>query len=151
MAAPIDTTISDNEVNNPVANTTSDSQQQPDSNLPLSPSTVHVTTVRNYNLNINRTLRRKLNACDAVQVDYNVTGGGITGTLDTASFELFRLSCTSFYKELSTQEGRCVIDISEDKKRRAVVQQTYNVRRPDDTMNYTLNFYPTKKHDAVER
>ena len=37
-----------------------------------------------------------------------------------------------------------MIDISEDKKRRAVVQQTYKVRRPDDTMNYTLNLYPTK-------
>ena len=87
MAAPIDTTISDNEVNNSVANTTSDSQQQPDSNLPLSPSTVHVTTVRNYNSNINRTLRRKLNACDVVQVDYNVTGGGITGTLDSSCLD----------------------------------------------------------------
>ena len=95
-------------------------------------------------MNINRTLRRKLDACDSVQVDYNVTGGGITGTLDTASFELFRLACTSFYKELPTKEGRCIIDISEDKKRTAVVQQIYKVRQSDDTMNYTLNLYPTK-------
>ena len=111
MAAPIDTTISDNEISNAVTNSTCDCQQQPDSKLPLSPSTVHVTTVRNNNLNINRALRRKLNVFAMVQVDYNVTGGGtcITGTLDTASFELFRLSCTSFYTELSTQEGRRVL------------------------------------------
>ena len=85
----MNTTISDNEINNPVTNNTCDPEQQPGSNVPLSPSTVHVTTVRNYNLNINRTLRRKLDACDSVQIDYNVTGGGITGTLDTASFALF--------------------------------------------------------------
>ena len=130
-------TVRDNvPINNP--------EQDTHSIASISPATVRVTTVRKYNLNINRTLRRKLEACDTVQVDYNVTGGGITGTLDTASFELFRLACTSFYKELPTQEGRCVIDISEDKKRRAVVQQTYKVRRTDETTNYTLNLYPTR-------
>lgn len=65
-------------------------------------------------------------------------------SLDTASFELFRLACTSFYKELSSQEERCIIEVSEDRKRRAGVQQTYKVRRIDDTPVYTLNLYPTK-------
>ena len=102
---------------------TADSERQTVNN-PTSSGIVQVSTVRNYNLNINKTLRRKLESCELLHVDYKVTGGGITGCLDTASFELLQLACSLFYKELPKHEGRCVIDIIDDKKRRAVVQQT---------------------------
>ena len=106
-------------------------------------ATVHTLTTRNYNLNINRALKRKLQGCEQVNVEYEVKGGGVTGTLDTASFELFRLACTEFFRTLSLEEGRCVINYSEDKNRKALVQQTYKVTSTSNERCYTLNLYPT--------
>ena len=60
----------------------------------------HTATTRNYTLNINRALKRKLQGCEQVNVDYEVKAGGVTGVLDTASFELFRLACTEFFNKL---------------------------------------------------
>ena len=111
---------------------------------PISQSNaVQIVTTRKYSLNINKTLRKKLQGCEEVNVDYDVTDGGVKGKMDTATFELFRLSCTSFFKEFPEHYGRCVIDFSEDKRRRAVVQQTYKVRREGHEKGYTLNLYPT--------
>ena len=106
-------------------------------------ATVHTLTTRNYNLNINRALKHKLQGCEQVNVEYEVKGGGVTGTLDTASFELFRLACTEFFRTLSLEEGRCVINYSEDKNRKALVQQTYKVTSTSNERCYTLNLYPT--------
>lgn len=80
-----------------------------------------------------------------MNVEYEVTGGGITGHRDTATFELFRRACTTIYSRLPVEEGRCVIDLSQDKKKKAMVQQTYRVRRTveDGEVGYTLNVYPT--------
>ena len=49
--------------------------------------------------------------------------------MDTGTFELFRLACSVFYKNLPKAEGRSLIDYSEDHNRRAIVQQTYKVER----------------------
>ncbi|MES9882773.1 MAG: hypothetical protein ABW185_18045 [Sedimenticola sp.] len=97
-------------------------------------------------MNIDKALRAKLKSCTAVKTEYEVTGGGITGVMDTARFELFRSASSAFYKELPPGEGKCAIDISEDKKGKAVVQQTYKVRRQDSDgqiVGYTLNLYTT--------
>ena len=67
----------------------------------------------------------------------------VTGTLDTASFELFQLACTEFFNKLPLEEGRCVIDYSEDKLKKALVQQMYRVTSPTSERWYTLNLYPT--------
>ena len=105
-----------------------------------------VYSTRSYALNINRALRHKIDSCDKVNVEYEVTGGGIRGSMDTGTFELFRLACSAFYKGLPTSEGRSVIDCSEDRHRRAIVQQTYKVERPynGEQLGYTLNLYTTK-------
>ena len=103
----------------------------------------HTVTTRNYTLNINRSLKRKIQGCEKVNVEYEIKEGGVTGTLDTASFELFRLACTEFFKEMPPEEGRCVVDYSEDKRRKALVQQTYKVTSPASERLYTLNLYPT--------
>ena len=60
----------------------------------------HTNSTKGYTLNIDRALRNKINACKKVNVDYNFTGGGITGEMDTATFELFRAACTTFYSRL---------------------------------------------------
>ena len=84
---------------------------------PISQSNaVQIVTTRKYSLNINKTLRKKLQGCEEVYVDYDVTGGGVKGKMDTATFELFRLSCTSFFKDFPEHYDRCVIDFSEDKR-----------------------------------
>ena len=104
-----------------------------------------ILSTRDFSLNIDRTLRRKINGCRQVQVEYECTGGGITGTMDTATFELFRSACTKFYSGLPSDEGSCEIDISQDKKKKAVVQQTYRFRHVVDTKTtgYTINLYST--------
>ena len=102
----------------------------------------HTVSTRNYTLNINRALKRKLEGCELVNVDYEVKVGGVTGTLDTASFKLFQLACSEFFRSLPPEEGRCVTDFSED-KRKSLVQQTYMYRITNATGErlYTLNLY----------
>ena len=50
-----------------------------------------IFSTRTCSLNINKALQNKLNSCDSVRVEYEVTDGGITGCMDTGTFELFRL------------------------------------------------------------
>ena len=102
----------------------------------------HTVSTRNYTLDINRALKRKLQGCKLVNVDYEMKAGGVTGTLDTASFELFRLACTEFFRSLPPEQGRCVTDFSED-KRKYLVQQTYRITSAAAERLYTLNLYPT--------
>ena len=112
----------------------------------------HTNSTKGYTLNIDRALRNKINACKKVNVDYNFTGGGITGEMDTATFELFRAACTTFYSRLPPEQGQCVIDMSDDKRRKAVVQQTYKVRRevgPNQVQGYTVNLYPTRNRILI--
>lgn len=105
----------------------------------------HIFSTRDFSLNIDRALRRKINGCKQVRVEYECTGGGITGTMDTATFELFRSACTEFYSDLPPEEGTCEIDFSQDKKKKAVVQQTYRFRHIVDGLEtgYTVNLYST--------
>ena len=55
-----------------------------------------ILSTRDFSLNIDRALRRKISGCKQVMVEYECTGGGITGTMDTASFELFAQLVPSF-------------------------------------------------------
>ena len=50
---------------------------------------VCVSSARDYSLNIDKALKEKIAACRQVKAEYEVTGGGITGRMDTATFELF--------------------------------------------------------------
>ena len=112
----------------------------------------HTNSTKGYTLNIDKAIRNKINACKKVNVDYNFTGGGITSEMDTATFELFRAACTTFYSRLPPEQGQCVIDMSDDKHRKAVVQQTYKVSRkvgPDQVQGYTVNLYPTRNRILI--
>ena len=116
-----------------------------DSNLSQSNST-QVITRRKYALNISKVLRNKIEKCEKVAVEYEVTSGGITGAMDTATFELFRAACTTFYKQIPATDGKCVNNKSFDKHGKAMVQQTYFLKRQvnGNETGYTLNLYPTK-------
>ena len=86
---------------------------------------IEIFSTRTYSLNINKALQNKLNSCDTVRVEYEVTDGGITGCMDTETFELIRLACSAFYDTLPVTEGRSIKEVSEDKNKKAVVQQIY--------------------------
>ena len=60
----------------------------------------HTVITRNYTMNINRALKQKFQGCEQVNVEYEVKVGGVTGTLDTASFELIKLDCTELFNKL---------------------------------------------------
>ena len=64
-----------------------------------------------------------------MKVEYEIKGGGVTGILDTARFGLHLILH--------------VTDYSEDKQKKALVQQTYRVTSPTSERMYTLNLYPT--------
>ena len=61
--------------------------------------------------------------------------------MDTGTFELFRLACSVFYKNLPKTEGRSLIDYGEDHNRRAIVQPRAH---EGVTLGYSLNLYATK-------
>ena len=60
----------------------------PNVHKPQQMNITHVLSTRDYTLNVNRALRNKINACKEVKVEYELTGGGITRSMDTATFEL---------------------------------------------------------------
>ena len=70
----------------------------------------------------------------------------MTGIMDTSSFEIFRAACSTYFKNLPASEGKYIINTSEDKKRKAMVQQPYKVVHQQEGLDisYTLNLYPTK-------
>ena len=115
-----------------------------DSNSPQA-YPAQVITKRNYKLNINKAIRNKIEKCENISAEYEVTSGGITGAMDTATFELFRSACTAFFKHLPTTDGRCIQNKSVDKHGQATVQQTYFLKRQINwaDIGYTLNLYPT--------
>ena len=112
-----------------------------------------ILSTRDFSLNIDKTLRRKIKGCKQVKGEYECTGGGITGTMDTATFELFRSVCTTFYSGLPPEEGTCKINISQDKEKKAIVKQTYRFRRIVDGcgIRYTINLYSTNNRLLINK
>ena len=123
------------------------SQIQPttSSPAPIESNVALVESIRDYSLNLDRVLKRKIAACHEVEAEYEVTGGGITGRMDTATFELFHSACRELYREFPPEEGSCKIIDTEDKHGQAVVQNTYKVSRTIDgkVVGYTVNLYRT--------
>ena len=113
---------------------------------PPNASNRQILTATNYTLNIDRTLKKKLQSCNEVMVDYEYTSGGISGKLDTATFELLDDACLALYKNFPSEEGYCIFTSTEDKQGHTIVQHTFKVRRYFDNgcaVGYTLNMYLT--------
>ena len=108
-------------------------------------NTAQTTARKNYTLNKTKTLKTKIEKCEKVFVDFNVTGGGITGKMVMATFELFRSACAELFNDLPPTLGRCVNHKTFDKYQKALVQQTYFVKRDVNgvEVGFTLNLYPT--------
>ena len=118
----------------------------PNVHKPQQMNITHVLSTRDYTLNVNRALRNKINAGKEVKVEYELTGGGITGSMDTATFEMFRAACRIFYTSFPEDKGFCEINDTDDKDGVSIVQTTYKIKRNIETgftVGYTLNLYPT--------
>ena len=55
----------------------------------------------NYTLNIEKSLRKKLESTKRPEIVYTQTGGGVTAKLDAVIFELFNHACEVYYKNTS--------------------------------------------------
>ena len=106
------------------------------------PSNVQNTcSSRDYTLNPDKVLLKKLNAAKRQQVEYLTTGGGIKATMDAVSFELFKFACYDYYHTFNSKFN-VKNDVSKDNKGNTV-QHTYSVTLNDST-SYTVNLYPTR-------
>ena len=52
---------------------------------------------KNYILNVDKCLKKKLQAAKRQRIENAVKGGGVVATLDGVSFEMFRFACKEFY------------------------------------------------------
>jgi hypothetical protein len=98
---------------------------------------------KEYKLNINKALKKKLEATQRDRsVSYNHTMGGIVITADAATFELFMSAALSYYKTLNDDVTNIEIQEITDKTRKVVVQYTFRVELPSH-QKYTVNLYTT--------
>ncbi|MEW8548708.1 MAG: hypothetical protein AB2693_34840 [Candidatus Thiodiazotropha sp.] len=97
---------------------------------------------RDYVLNPDKCLRKKLQAAKRQQIEYAVKDGGIVATMDAVSFELFRYSCKEYYDNPKGHIVRVDRDSAKD-SRGNIVQLTYTVHLKDN-ISYTVNMYLTK-------
>ena len=64
---------------------------------PSQSNTAHVISTRSYTLNVDKALKDQIQDCKTVSVQYDATDGGVTGHMVTATFEIFRSSCSAWY------------------------------------------------------
>ena len=100
------------------------------------------TAEKNYTINIDKTLLKKIKATNRPSVEYKYTDGGITATFDTVSFELFKLSLSEYYTHYPLSKGVVETHFDKDKKNN-VVQVIYRVK-PSEGCGYTINLYTTR-------
>lgn len=97
---------------------------------------------RDYSLNLDKALRKKLQAAKRQHVEYMVKDGGIVANMDAVSFEIFRFSCQQYYSSPVDQIQKVKTDNAKD-TRGNIVQVTYTVILKEAT-TYTLNMYLTR-------
>ena len=94
----------------------------------------------NYTLNIEKSLRKKLESTKRPEIVYTKTGGGVTAKLDAVTFELFNHACEVYYKNTSE-----ILDfkktVATDKEGNNV-QVTYNITDATNS-SFTINAYLT--------
>ena len=96
---------------------------------------------RNYTLNEEKALQKKLESTDRDDVVVYETGGGLRMILNTGMFELFKLSVEQYYNE-ENLPFKCNIVNVHDKQGNSVECQ-YKLSNGRQGI-YTLNLYYTK-------
>ena len=97
---------------------------------------------KNYTLNVDNCLKKKLQAAKRQRIGYAVNGGGVVATLNAVSFEMFRFACKEFYNTPKKQIIHVDADSAKDSKGN-IVQLTYTVHL-EVGISYTMKLYYTK-------
>ena len=106
-------------------------------------STLVSTSSKQYELNIERSLSKKLTAAKRVQhLCIEEKDGGIVITADAATFELVKRAAIVLYTNYPNTNGQAKINECKDSTGRNVVQYTIRIYSSDGK-GYTVNLYST--------
>ena len=95
-----------------------------------------------YELNVQKSLAKKLEATKRKNIEYRYTDGGVTGQADAVTFELLKEALLVYFG-VEKKDYKCKITESKDRDGNCV-QKTIRVVYPNQTDSYTLNLYYTK-------
>ena len=73
-------------------------------------------------------------------MQYELTGGGVVLTADTATFELIRTAAMKYYLNIPIEFGQINKDVTTDRTKSNIVQITIKVSS-DSSRDYTINIY----------
>lgn len=110
----------------------------------VSESNNHQTqTYTDYNLNIDKSLLKKLKAAKRVQhLTYTLTAGGMVAIADAATYELLKSAMVNFYNSYNPEHGSTSTTEILDSTGKNTVQITVRVNNTDGE-SYTVNMYNT--------
>lgn len=100
------------------------------------------TKTKTYSLDIDKVLQNKLETAKRTDISYKMTSGGLTVTLDLATFELFIAAISSYYQCYPLSAGEITFQ-SEHDRRGVLVQKTFKVQLKS-SQSYTINAYTIK-------
>ena len=102
--------------------------------------------MRNYNLQEQRTMKKKLDATEREEIAITTTGGGVRIRLNTGAYELLKLSAERFYSIENNQFRYQRVPVTDKKGNH--VETKYKVSSGKSPV-YTLNMYHTKSSCLV--
>lgn len=111
-----------------------------------SDSKLHYTHgyTNDYKLNIEKSLKKKLESTKRSDIIYEITRGGITMKLDAVSFEVFVYACEQYY-DIETVSNYDFRKTTATDKQGNNVQYTYHINRTrPEPKSFTINAYLTK-------
>jgi hypothetical protein len=81
-------------------------------------------------------------------MQYELTGGGIVLTADTATFELIRTAAMQYYLNFPIEFGQINQDVTTDRTKTNIVQITFKVSS-DSSRDYTINKYTSSSRFLI--
>lgn len=97
---------------------------------------------QDFVLNLDRAIAKKIEASRRdVNIQYEYTGGGVTGTIDAVTFELIKNAIMHYYEE--TNPDSYIIKIVEDKDKKSLVVSKVIRVYSCNTHLYTLSLFYT--------
>lgn len=99
-----------------------------------------VTEIRQYDLNKQKAMTKKLSATEEASFTTEITGGGVKLCFNAGMYELFRVAADELFMS-DSMKTKCKKVIVKDKNKIAVVETKYKVRVKN--AHYMMNLYHT--------
>ena len=100
-----------------------------------------VGEIRNYELNKDKSLRKKLKATEIVDLTIVPTDGGVKFTMNTGMYELFKVTADAYFSSDEMKDKSTCTSVLD--KKRSHVETKYKVVTGKSS-HYTMNMYHTK-------